>query len=119
MVVIAPLAAAMAGLKIVSAVSGALGNKGGGTPNVSIPRNQKPKAENYDKELNNKDKTQEQNNDPGTGSDPSSGIQPRTEQKVTTGEDGMMKIGERTPIKGSGFTMNQTDYEKLKRTGQM
>ena len=87
MVVIAPLAAAMAGLKIVSAVSGAMGNRGGGTPNVSIPKNQKPKAENYDTKPK-KDESQQTSTDPGTGGDPSSGIQPRTEQKVSTDGSG-------------------------------
>ena len=118
MVVIAPLAAAMAGLKIVSAVSGAMGNQGGGTPNVSIPKNQKPKAENYDTKPK-KDESQQTSTDPGTGGDPSSGIQPRTEQKVSTDGSGTMQVGERTPIKGSGFTMNQSDYDKYRRSGQM
>ena len=116
---VAPLAAAIAGLKIVSAVSGAMGNMGGGTPNVQIPKNQKPNAEDFDKEKKNKkDPTQEVDNDPGTGSDPSAGIQPRTEQNVSTDESGMMQVGERKPIKGSGFTMNQSDYDRMKRPGQ-
>ena len=114
---VAPLAAAIAGLKIVSAVSGAMGNMGGGTPNVQIPKNQKPKGEDFDKEKKNKkDPTQEVTNDPGTGSNPDSGIQPRTEEKVTTDESGRMQIGPRSPLKGSGFSMSHAEYEKMKRT---
>ena len=112
MVVLAPLAVAMAGLKVVSAVSGALGNQGKGTPPVSIPKNQAPKAENYNNNQPKKDPTQEATSGTGTQADPASGIQPRTEQKVGISPEGTMEVGERTPIRGSGFTMNQEDYKK-------
>lgn len=110
MVVLAPLAVAMAGLKVVSAVSGALGNKGGGTPNVSIPKNQPPQKENYDSKPKAKDATQDSTNtDPGTGTQLT---QQRTEEKVGISNEGTMEVGPRTPIKGSGFTMSQEDFNK-------
>ena len=114
----APLAAAMTALKIVSTVSGALGNKKGGTPNVNIPKNNVPKGDDYTPKKPKKpngDENSTINNDPGTGTETSG---QRTEEQVSVGGDGMIKTGLRTPIKGSGFTMNQSDYDKFRSSSQ-
>jgi len=108
MVVIAPLAAAVAAMKIGKAVSNAMSPTGGSpTPNVSVPNTKKPKAENYkDKDTPTPPPTQ-----PAPQPGVNGGVKGSTTQ-VNVDANGNTSMGTPQPTQHNGSTFNQSDYKK-------
>ena len=105
---LAPLAAAIAVMKIGKAVSNAMSPTGGSpTPPVSIPNNKKPKAENYkDKNTTTPPPTKAAPQPEANG-----GVKGSTTQ-VNVDANGNTSMGAPQPTQHNGSTFNQSDYKK-------
>ena len=118
MVVLSPFAAAVAAMKVGKAVTNALGTKPTPTPDVPVNRQEAPSRNKYKAQ---KPKTIEQqvskDGQPQGSVRDAISPQQRTEEDVTTDENGNVSTGMRRPIKGSGISMSYEDYKKNKMIG--
>lgn len=107
MVVIAPLAAAVAAMKIGKAVSNAMSPTGGSpTPNVSVPNNKLPKGKDY-KDQNQPPPPVKPAPQPEAGG----GVKGSTTQ-VNVDANGNTSMGTPQPTQHNGSTFNQSDYKR-------
>ena len=107
MVVIAPLAAAVAAMKIGKAVSNAMSPTGGSpTPNVSVPNTKKPKGKDY------KDQNQPPPPvKPAPQSEAGGGVKGST-TRVNVDANGNTSMGAPQPTQHNGSTFNKSDYKQ-------
>ena len=89
-----PLAAVVAAMKVGKAAANAMSPSGGSpTPNVDVPKNQKPKAEDYDQPKVEQPK-------------------PATTTDYTPDKDGMMQAGKPTPTKSNASTFSADEGKR-------
>ena len=118
MVVLTPFAAAVAAMKVGKVVSNALGTKPSPTPNVPVNRQEAPNRDKYQGEKPKTIQESVSKSDQPKGSvQDAISPQQRTEESVNTDDNGVVSMGQRQTVKGTGMSMTYDEYKRNKGIG--